>query len=211
MRNSNFCTRSAIPYALTLLGAFALPVSASEDSASVTIVNDVPIVTNVIANRTGDIPEPPAGKIALRLSTAYAPNKLPGTGLEFRIPDPEVDSLWAMESLEAGEEIPAGELLEGGVIFLEPGETRMVTVVYDNPSDEMVSFVALPHQDSPSYLAYFAKLTCFCLSFVYEAPKGGSWYRVIMVGTNPATPAGSKIDAVFTILTNPDEFLPAGS
>lgn len=183
----------------------------AEPSASVEIINDIPIVTNTISNRAGDVPEPPEGMVALRLSTAYAPKRLPGEGLRFYEPDPEVNSLWAMESLEAGEEIPAGDLIEDGVLFLEPGENRMVTVVYRNVSPEAVGFVTLPHQASPNYLAYFTKLTCFCLSFVYEAPASGSWYRVIRVGINPDTPAGSKIDTVFTILTDPADFAPAGT
>jgi hypothetical protein len=208
--------KATLPAVLAVLGALAMPAGAQENlgnvnSPSVNIVNDVPVVLNAIANRTADIPEPPAGMVALRLSTAYAPDVLPGGGVEFHQTDPEVDSLWAMESLEAGEDIPAGAQIENGVLFLKPGELQMVTVVYRNPTDKTVQFVALPHQDSPSYLAQFAKLTCFCLSFVYEAPADGSWYRVIRVGINPDTPVGSKIDAVFTILTDPNDFLPAGS
>ncbi len=208
--------KALLPAALAVLGGLAMPAIAHEghehlNSPSVSVVNDVPVVLNAIADRTTDIPEPPAGMVALRLSTAYAPDLLPGGGVEFHQPDPEVDSLWAMESLEAGEDIPAGAKIDNGVLFLKPGELKMVTVVYRNPTDQPVQFVTLPHQDSPSYLAQFAKLTCFCLSFVYKAPAHGAWYRVIRVGINPKTPPGSKIDAVFTILTDPNDFLPAGS
>jgi hypothetical protein len=179
--------------------------------ATITITNDIPVVTNAIADRASVIPEPPTGMVALRLTTAYSPDRLPGGGLIFHNADPEVNSLWASEMLEPSEEIPVLEAIENGVIFLKPGEERMVTVVYENPTGETVSFVTLPHQDSPAYLAHFAKLTCFCLSFVYEAPANGSWYRVIRVAVNPDTPTGSKIDAVFTILTNPADFAPAGT
>lgn len=198
--------------AAAVAGLIALsPVVAWADHPSDEAEESFPVLTTVVRDRTGDLPDPPEGKVTLRLSLAYSPTHLPGDGLAFYEPDPEVNSLWAMESLEAGEEVPVLDQIDDGVLFMDPGEERMVTVVYRNPSDHEVGFVTLPHQDSPSYLAHFAKLTCYCLSFVYKTPAEGSWYRVIRVALNPDTPPGSKIDALFTILTDPAQFPPAGT
>ena len=35
------------------------------------------LLLNLLADRTADIPEPPPGKVALRLSVAYTPEPLP--------------------------------------------------------------------------------------------------------------------------------------
>ena len=45
-----------------------------------------PFLLNLLADRTADIPEPPPGKVALRLSLAYASKPLAGAGVEFYEP-----------------------------------------------------------------------------------------------------------------------------
>jgi hypothetical protein len=157
-------------------------------------------------DRTADIPDPPAGKVALRFSFRYVGDALPGDGVVVHEASPEVNSLWAMESLAKGQAVPAGDAFADQVLFLEPGEKRMVTLVFENPMTDDVGFIALPHQESPGELGPKTWLTCFCMAFVYEAPAEGVWYRVIEVATAPDTPAGSKIDAQWTILTDPAVF-----
>ncbi|AEB12739.1 hypothetical protein [Marinithermus hydrothermalis] len=93
----------------------------------------VPVPEAYIVNASSTIPDPPPGKIAMRLRVAYLPDPLPGEGLTFHTPDPEVNSLWAMESLESGQAVPAGAGIEGGVLFLEPGEARMITLCTATP------------------------------------------------------------------------------
>jgi hypothetical protein len=159
-----------------------------------------------VLDRTADIPDPPAGTVALRFSFRYPGDSLPGDGVLVHEASPEVNSLWAMESLPKGQAVPAGDAIADQVLFLEPGESRMVTVVFENPTTEDVGFIALPHQDSPGSLATKTWLTCFCLTFIYEAPAEGAWYRVIRVAVSPDTPAGSKIDAQWTIVTDPAVF-----
>ncbi len=97
-----------------------------------------PLLLNLLADRTADIPEPPPGKVALRLSLAYTPEPLPGAGIEFYEASPEVDSLWAMESLPKGESLPVGARISDGVVFLAPGEERMVTIAFRNPTSAEV-------------------------------------------------------------------------
>jgi|GEM_PF-1829509 len=160
-----------------------------------------------VTDRTADIPEPPAGKIALRLSFDYLPTPLPGVGIEVFEPDPNVNSLWAMESLGKGQPLPVGKRLEDNVVFLEPGEELMVTVAYRNPTDSDILFLTLPHQETPGSFGPETWLTCFCLSFNYFVPAEGAWYRVIRLAVSPETPVGSRIDSLFTILTDQDVLL----
>ena len=156
--------------------------------------------------RTANITEPPAGKVALHFSFDYLPGSLPGDGLQVRTPSPEVNTLWAMESLPEGQSVPAGDLIKDNTIFLTPGESQMVTLVYQNPTAQDVGFLAMPHQESPGQLSAKTWLTCFCLAFIYEAPAEGAWYRVIRVAASPDMPPGSKVDALWTILTDPSVF-----
>lgn len=129
-----------------------------------------------------------------------------GDGLVVHEASDEVNTLWTMASLAPGEAVPAGDALGGQVLFLEPGEKRMVTLVFENPTTDDVGFIALPHQESPGELGTKTWLTCFCMAFVYQAPAGGVWYRVIEVATAPDTPVGSKIDATWTVETDASVF-----
>ena len=164
------------------------------------------LLSQFVADRTGDIPDPPPGKVALRLSSTYLPKPLPGAGIETYESLPHLDRLWAMQSLPRGEPFPAGQRIKDDVIVLAPGEARKVTIVYRNPSSSVVGFVVLPHLDSAFGLASHVWLTCMCMSDVYEAPPGGVWYRVISVKVSPAIPPGSKVDSLHTVLTDPAVF-----
>ena len=159
-----------------------------------------------VVQRTADIPDPPPQKVALRLSVAYVPDPLPGDGLRFYEPDPEVSTLWAMQSLPKGEPLPVVRQIEGGVLFLEPGEKKTVTVAFRNPTSSEVSLMALPYDVSPAGGLPQTRLTCFCMAVTYRAPADGAWYRVIGVGVSADTRPGSKLDALFTIITNPEWF-----
>ncbi len=165
-----------------------------------------PLLESLLADRTADIPEPPQGKVALRFSLTYAPKPLPGAGVEFYEPSAEVDSLWAMESLPKGEPLPVGSPITDDVVFLAPGEERMVTVAFRNPTSNDVGFMVMPHRESPASLAPQTWLTCLCMSFVYKAPAEGAWYRVVRIKVSPDMPPGSKVDALWLILTDPAVF-----
>ncbi len=160
----------------------------------------------ILADRTTDMPDPPPDKVALRLSLAYEPKSLPGAGIAFYEPSPDVDSLWAQESLPKGEPVPVGQRITDNVLFLAPGEARMVTVVYRNPTSSEVGFMVMPHRESPASLAPQTWLTCLCMAFVYRTPPEGAWYRVVRVKVSPHMPPGSKVDAMWTVLTDPAGF-----
>lgn len=157
-------------------------------------------------DRTADIPAPPAGKIALRLGFQYLPQPLPGQGILAYEPASEVRSLWAMESLATGQSVPRGGAIKASTLFLAPGESRMVTLAYENPTARDVGFVVLPHQESLGSLAPMVWPTCLCMSYVYRAPAQGAWYRVIRLTASPDMPPGSKVDLVWITLTDPAVF-----
>jgi cytochrome c1 len=140
------------------------------------------------------------------LGVVYLPNALPGSGIKFHEPDAAVNSLWAMASLEKSQSLPVGPRLDNGVLFMEPGEERMVTVAFRNPSAEKVRFMAEPYQVHPASQIPHTWLTCYCLAFVYEALAEGAWYRAIRLTIAPDTEPGSKVDAIWTILTDPEWF-----
>jgi cytochrome c oxidase subunit 2 len=111
-----------------------------------------------------------------------------------------------MQSLPKAEALPVGKIIEDGVLFLEPGEKRNITVAFRNPTSSEVSFMTQPYDVSPANGLPKTRLTCFCMSMVYKAPAEGSWYRVLGVGVADDASPGSKLDAMFTILTNPEWF-----
>lgn len=157
-------------------------------------------------DRTAGIPDPPDGQVAVRLSFAYLPEALPGAGVQAFEPVPEVSTVWAMESLDAGQDLPVGESVADQTIFLTPGESQTVTLAYENPTEGEVSFMAVPHQDSPGSLNGMIWPQCLCFSFAYTAPAGGSWYRVIELTASPDIAPGSKVDILWTLLTDETVF-----
>ena len=189
-------------FAIAVLVGLGIATSAVNRPAS---ANEEALLS-LLADRTGDIPDPPPGKAALRLSVTYLPVPLPGAGIEFYEPSPEASQVWTMQSLGEEQPVPVGRLIEDGVVFLSPGEARLVTVVYRNPTTSDVGFVVLPHRESPFGQAPNVWLTCLCMSHVYEAPAQGAWYRVIRVKVSPTMPPGAKVDALYTVLTDPAVF-----
>ena len=168
------------------------------------------LLVNLLADRIGDVPDPPQGKVAMRLSVIYLSKPLPGAGIVFHESSAEVDSLWAMESLPKGEPVPMGQRIEENVIFLKPGEDRMITVAYRNPTSSDLGFMVMPHRESPAGLAPDTWLTCLCMAFVYQAPAEGAWYRVVRLEVSPSMSPGSKVDVLWTILTDPAVFPETG-
>ena len=157
-------------------------------------------------DRTATIPDPPSGKAAFRLRFEGLPEPLPGRGIQVYETTSEVNTVWAMESLEKGQPLPVGLPIEDGILFMAPGESRTVTLAYENPTAEEVGFLVMPHQESPWSLANHFWPTCLCMSFTYKSPPEGSWYRVIRITAGPDMPPGSKVDSVWPVLTDPSVF-----
>lgn len=156
--------------------------------------------------RTANISDPPDGQVALRLRFTYLPESMPGDGIQAYESTDAVNTLWAMESLPAGSALPVGDLISESTLFFEPGEEKTVTLAYSNPTSEDVPFLVLPHQESPGSSGAYVWPQCLCMSFTYTAPADGSWYRVIKITVSPEAPPGSKIDSMWTVLTDPSVF-----
>lgn len=156
--------------------------------------------------RTVGISDPPDGQIALRLSFTYLPESVPGDGIQGYESTDAVNTLWAMESLPAGSALPVGDLIKESTLFFEPGEEKTVTPAYSNLTSEDIAFLVLPHQESPGSSGAYVWPQCLCMSFTYEAPADGSWNRVIKITVSPEAPPGSKIDSLWTVLTDPSVF-----
>lgn len=151
------------------------------------------------------LPNPPPGQVALKLDWVFYPRPIPGAILAYE-PTGKANSLWASESLKKGQAVPVGKEYKGSIIFLEPGKKIFVTLVYRNPSNKPVNFYVVPHQVVPTSGAATVWLTCLCMSLIYGAPAGGTWYRTIGVGVAPETTPGTKWVAVHTVIADPAMF-----
>lgn len=156
------------------------------------------------AARTAGIPDPPPGAVALRLSFEYESKLQLGLGIRVHEPTPEIDTLWATESLPKGVAVPVGPAIANRTIFLKPGASRMVALAYRNPTGQDVNFLVLPHEDAPESLGPDIELKCLCFptynEVPYNVPAEGSWYKVIQVSVGSDMPAGSKMDSLYKVL-----------
>jgi cytochrome c oxidase subunit 2 len=156
------------------------------------------------AARISGIPDPPPGAVALRLSFEYESTSQLGLGIQVHEPTPEIDTIWATESLPKGIDMPVGPAIVDRTVFLKPGESRMVALAYKNPVGQDVSFLIAPHQDAPSNLASHVDFKCLCFptfnQVPYKVPAEGSWYKVIQVGVGSDMPAGSRLDSLYKVL-----------
>ena len=197
MKTLNFAIAAVLGLGMTAL--MPQPLAwAHDDKTGVKHMLD-----DLTTDRTASIPAPPAGKVAMRLSHTYVHEPLPGAGIAYYEMSPEADSLWAMESLPKGEELPVGKRIKDQILFFSPGEAKGVTIAYRNPTKNEIGFTFLPHRELPASTATYTWLTCLCMAFQYKAPAEGAWYRVVKLKVSPDVPAGSKIDVVWPILTDP--------
>lgn len=150
------------------------------------------------------LPDPPEGMVTLKIDFAYYQEGLPAR-IEVHEPAGDADRLFAMESLEAGAPVPMGDLIENGIIFVTPGELKLVELVYQNPTDELNAFMAIAPSFDPVAAHPFAYARCFCAALRFEVPPGGTWYRTIAVGTAPQVPPGSKVIVTWPVIPLPQE------
>jgi len=160
------------------------------------------VATGVLAQA---LPNPPSGKVTLKLDWVFHPRPIPGA---IRVYEPagKAKALWASESLKRGQAVPIGREHKGSIIFVAPGERVLVTLVWRNPTNRDIRFYVVPHQVIPTSGATSTWLTCLCMSLLYGAPAGGAWYRTINVGVAPDVKPGTKFVAVHTVITDPAMF-----
>lgn len=151
------------------------------------------------------VPNPPAGRVAIKLDWVFYPRPIPGAIRAYE-PIGKAKNIWASETLGKGQPVPVGKEFKDSIIFVEPGKPIFVTLVYKNPTNADVKFYVVPHQVVPTSRASDTWLTCLCMSLIYGAPAGGAWYRTIGVGVSPETKPGTKVVAVHTVITDPALF-----
>lgn len=91
-------------------------------------------------------------------------------------------------------------------MFVAPGDEIHVEFVYENPTEEDVSFVALAWYVEPYTVKPFTYPTCLCLSIPYTAPAGGAWYRTIYYRLDPQIEPGTKMAITWTAVTDPTQW-----
>lgn len=145
------------------------------------------------------LPDPPEGMVTLKIDFVYYQEGLPAD-LEVREPAGDADRLFAMESLEAGADVPMGDVIEDGIVFVKPGELKLVELVYNNPTDSLNAFMAIAPSFDPVAAHPFAYARCFCAALRFEAPAGGAWYRTIAVGAAAPVAPGTKIIVTWPVI-----------
>lgn len=167
------------------------------------------------------LPKQP-GKVTLNL-TVRAEHGL-RLNLKPFFTDPQDRSLhWQMRSVPPEElataRIPIkGSLdtLEGltmGPMLVEPGTSRLITLVVDNRhgEEEQQFYVPSPNpkvdfhlsSDTDPDILFKVVPQCFCSSHVYTVPKGGIWYRVVRIAVAPDAPTPSRATFIMDLMKAP--------
>lgn len=145
------------------------------------------------------LPDPPEGMVTVKLDFPKYLNELPGQ-IEVHAPAGASDRLWATESLPPGKRVPAGDLIDDGIVFVNPGEMGLVTLVYHNPTDEDIRIRTVAPFVDPAVATPLAYGRCWCDAPGFDVPAGGSWYRTIGVGVASVTPAGAKAVVTWPVI-----------
>lgn len=163
-----------------------------------------------VSQQTEEIPDPPEGKVAIRLNFRYHPEPLPGEAITLWTPQEEAAGLWNACHCEKGEPLPRDEPIPDRTVFLRPGgeDKKMVMLVFENPTKEKLEWQALIPGSEPSDLETRAQIwpTCFCVATPHWAPPEGFWYRVIRIRVGPKLEPGTKVDLTWTVLTDLSDF-----
>lgn len=137
------------------------------------------------------LPDPPEGQVTVKLNFPKYLNELPGE-IEVHVPAGDSNRLYATASLPAGAEVPVGDLIPDGIVFLEPGTLGMITLVYRNPTNQPIRIRTVAPFTDPVAAAPLTYGRCWCDAPGFDVPPGGSWYRTIAAGTGAGTPPGAK-------------------
>lgn len=153
--------------------------------------------SRLTASDAAFLPDPPEGQITLQIRFTNATDGTIGV----YAPTEATGRLFAMESIPAGQPIPRGEAIKEGIVFAEPGELVPVELVYENPTDQDITFMSIAPTIDPAVAHPFAYARCFCAAIPFTAPAGGGWYRTIAVGAAPQVPPGAKVVVTWPVET----------
>jgi len=152
-----------------------------------------PITYQVGTSRLQFLPHPPPGKVTMKFEfwwrNGYA---LPGP-IRFYQPVGEANRVWAMESLERGQQVPKGEEYKDGIVFVTPGKFVLLQAVFENPLGKPIEFLVTAPIYDPIGGQRLTTLRCLCAAIPFGAPAGGAWYRTMPVGVNRTVKPGTKV------------------
>jgi len=140
-------------------------------------------------SKAAALPQPPAGKVTLKGAWEY--RDVHGKIETYEAPAGA--KLWATTVYKAGEKIPLGAPVKDDVLFLEPGQQKLVLIVYRNPLKKEQKFYVIPHVADPSKHTADLDFKCACTGERYKVPAGGAWSRVIEYKLTPKVKPGEKI------------------
>lgn len=136
------------------------------------------------------LPEPPEGQLTMKLEVE--PIDIPGKFGFFETVK-ETERLFTTKVIEPGQPIPRGAPIDDGIIFVTPGEFRKVEVVYENTSDQEVTFLVPVFRMEPLDLYPQIRNRCMCAAIPFTVPAGGAWLRTIAMTVGPKTEPGGKL------------------
>ena len=149
-------------------------------------------VFGIAASRTQFLPSSPPGKVTVQLLATAVSAKVPGK-FNFHFAAAEMkELLYTVSEPKGGKPLLKGDLIKGGIAFVEPGKLYTLQIVYNNPTDQEVKFLVNAPMIDPSIALPFARALCWCAAIPFTVPAGGTFSRTIKVGVGPETPPGAK-------------------
>lgn len=136
------------------------------------------------------LPAPPPGEVTVKLAWTY--KKMPGGEFQLFRPAPGLNKV-GNNSYPAGTKVKTGAPIEGGIVFLKPGEHALVQVIWKNPSAKGKSFFVIPHIVTPSKYQSSTPWKCICTGTIFVVPPHGTFSRVMDITVTKDTPAGAKL------------------
>lgn len=87
--------------------------------------------------------------------------------------------LWETRSVPSLKAAPVGELIEGSVFSIQPGQKKRFALVVKNTSDKPIYFFAAPHVVHPVEHSLGFKFKCLCINHAYTINPKETWYRIV--------------------------------
>lgn len=145
------------------------------------------------------LPDPPQGQVTVKLDFPEYQNALPGR-MEVHLPKGPTDRLWFTQSVPAGKRLPVGPEIDDGILFVDPGEMGLVTLVYRNPTDRAIRIRTVAPFIDPAVATPLAYGRCWCDAPGFDVPAKGTFYRTIGVGVAAVTPPGAKAVVTWPVI-----------
>lgn len=141
------------------------------------------------ASKATALPDPPAGKVAVKVAWEY--RDFDGKIETYEAPAGA--KLWETRTYKPGEQIRLGAAVGDDLLFLEPGKPKLVVIVYRNQQPKRQTFYVIPHVADPSQHTADLDYKCACTGERYKVPASGAWARVIEYKLTPKVKPGEKI------------------